>query len=89
MPRNYTKVRILEVLYNNGCDTWWTSGEIAQSCWLSTTNSSELLRRYARQGLVERQRNQAVPKGYWYHLTKAGYQRLVYLQETFVSYGAG
>ena len=82
MPRNYTKVRILEALDN---DAWWTSGEIANSCWLSTTNSSELLRRYYRQGLVARQPNQAVPKGYWYHLTQAGYERMVYLKEMFES----
>ena len=81
MPRNYTKVRILEVLHSNGYGGWMTSKDVAQSLWLSVSNASELLRRYWRQGLLKRQRNYGVPKGYWYCLTEAGYERLIYLAD--------
>ena len=81
MVRNQTKIRILEILYDNSIELWWSSSQIAEAAWLSQTNVSELLRRYARQGLVHRWRNPAVPKGYLYRLSEAGYERLVYLQE--------
>jgi len=58
-----------------------TSQDVAQFLGLTVSNSSELLRRYYRQGLLKRQRNYGVPKGYWYCLTEAGYERLIYLAD--------
>ncbi|PPD57573.1 hypothetical protein [Dehalogenimonas etheniformans] len=81
--RNYRKVQVLEFLYNGGAYSWYVSWEVAIACDLSITNASELLRRYHRQGLLARHRNQAVPKGFWYQITDAGYRRLIYLQGLF------
>ena len=39
---------ILEILYDNSIELWWSSSQIAEAAWLSQTNVSELLRRYAR-----------------------------------------
>lgn len=48
-------------------------------CDLSLTNTSELMRRYRNQGLLNRERNPDVPIGYLYHITDAGLERLRYL----------
>ena len=73
---NETKVEILRCLYD---EAWWTTPEVAQECGLSLTNTSELLRRYRSQGLVHRQRNYDVPRGYLYRITLVGLERLEYL----------
>lgn len=73
---NETKIDILNCLANG---QWWTSSEVAQSCDLSLTNSSELLRRYRSQSLVNRERNHHVPRGYLYRITNIGLERLEYL----------
>ncbi len=58
---------------------WWTTPAVAQACNIGLTNASELLRRYRSQGLVIRERNADVPKGYWYRITRVGLERLCYL----------
>ena len=73
---NNTKIDILECLSDA---QWWTTPEVA--CWsgLSLTNTSELLRRYRSQSLVNRERNYNVPRGYRYRITSVGLDRLQYL----------
>jgi DNA-binding MarR family transcriptional regulator len=72
-----TKIEILKCLSDGD---WWTTSEVAQQCGLSLTNASELLRRYRSQGLVIRERNYEVPRGYLYRITRVGVERLDYLQ---------
>jgi len=73
---NDTKVEILRCLSD---EDWWTTPEVARECSLSLTNVSELLRRYRSQGLVNRERNHDVPRGYRYRITSVGLERLHYL----------
>ena len=73
---NETKVAILNCLND---DRWWTSKKISVELGLSLSNTSELLGRYRRQGLVYRRRRDDVPRGYWYMLTYVGSERLKYL----------
>ena len=73
---NNTKIDILRFLSDGD---WWTTPEVAQACGLSLTNSSELLRRYRSQSLVNRERNYDVPRGYLYRITHVGQERLEYL----------
>jgi len=73
---NTTKVDILECLSDGH---WRTTPEVAQECGLSLTNTSELLRRYRSQSLVNRERNHDVPRGYRYRITNIGLERLQYL----------
>jgi DNA-binding MarR family transcriptional regulator len=73
---NTTKIEILRCLSDGD---WWTTPEVAQECGLSLTNTSELLRRYRSQSLVNRQRNYDVPRGYLYRITNIGIERLEYL----------
>ena len=73
---NTTKIEILRCLSDGD---WWTTPEVAQGCGLSLTNTSELLRRYRSQSLVNRQRNYDVPRGYLYRITDIGIERLEYL----------
>ena len=74
---NETKIEILRCL--SGGD-WWTTPEVAQTCGLSLTNTSELLRRYRSQSLVIRKRIYRVPRGYLYQVTDVGLERLNYLK---------
>lgn len=78
---NDTKVEILRCLSDGD---WWTTPKVAQVCGLSLTNSSELLRRYRSQSLVNRERNYAVPRGYKYRITSVGLDRLSYLRSDVV-----
>ena len=71
-----TKIIILQCLSNGG---WWPTSNVALACGLSLTNASELLRRYRRQALVTRQPDPTVPRGYLYHITDIGFERLEYL----------
>ena len=73
---NSTKIDILRCLSDGD---WWTTPEVAHECDLSLTNTSELLRRYRSQGLVLRERNFKVPRGYLYQVTDVGLERLQYL----------
>ena len=73
---NSTKIDILRCLSDGD---WWTTPEVAQECGLSLTNTSELLRRYRSQSLVNRERNPDVPRGYLYRITSVGLERLQYL----------
>jgi len=73
---NGTKIEILNCLND---DEWWTSKEVSVELGLSLTNTSELLGRYRRQGLVYRRRRDDVPRGYWYMLTYLGFARLKFL----------
>ncbi len=73
---NSTKLDILKCLSDGD---WWTTPAVAQECGLSLTNTSELLRRYRSQSLVNRQRNYDVPRGYLYRITDVGLERLEYL----------
>jgi len=73
---NSTKIDILRCLSDGD---WWTTPEIAEECGLNLTNASELLRRYRSQGLVNRERNFDVPRGYLYRVTNVGLERLQYL----------
>lgn len=73
---NTTKIDILNCLSDG---KWWTTPQVAQECGLGLTNASELLRRYRSQGLVNRERNYDVPKGYFYRITSVGLERLQYL----------
>ena len=82
MGRNDTKLRVLRAFSSGSWGPWLTTAEVVVLCDLSLTNASTLLRRYARQGLLTRQRNPAVAKGYFYFLTDAGQARLAYLTET-------
>jgi DNA-binding MarR family transcriptional regulator len=66
---NSTKIEILQCLSDG---KWWTTHQVAQVCGLTLTNTSELLRRYRSQGLVNRERNPDVPRGYFYHITDLG-----------------
>jgi len=74
---NSTKIEILECLSDG---QWWTTPEVADVCGLSLTNTSELLRRYRSQSLVNRERNYDVPRGYYYRITDVGLDRLQYLR---------
>lgn len=76
MSINGTKIEILKCLFN---EDWWTTPQVAEVCGLTLTNASELLRRYRSQGLVIRERNCAVPRGYLYQITGVGLERLDYL----------
>jgi DNA-binding MarR family transcriptional regulator len=73
---NGTKIDILRCLSDGD---WWTTPEVAHECDLSLTNTSELLRRYRSQSLVNRERNFDVPRGYFYRITDVGLERLEYL----------
>jgi DNA-binding MarR family transcriptional regulator len=72
---NETKQKILECLSDGN---WRTSSDVAQWCGLQLTNASELLRRYRWQGLVTRERNYHVPRGFLYKITTIGVERLKY-----------
>jgi len=72
---NETKTAILTCLSGG---EWWTTTQVAQWCGLKLTNVSELLRRYRGQGLVNRERNPHVPRGYLYRVTAVGLERLQY-----------
>ena len=79
MPRqntNSTKISILGCLSDGH---WWTTREVAETCKLSLSNASELMRRYRNQGLVNRVRNRDVPRGYLYCINDVGLERLEYL----------
>lgn len=76
MTYNATKIKILSRLSDG---QWWSTRNVALDCFLSLTNTSELLRRYRNQSLVVRQRNYSVPRGYLYHITYTGIERLDYL----------
>ena len=78
---NSTKIDILKCLSDG---QWRTTPEVAQECGLSLTNVSELLRRYRSQGLVNRDRNPDVPRGYLYRITHTGVERLQYLDSDVV-----
>ena len=78
---NNTKIDILTCLSNGD---WWTTPEVAHECELSLTNTSELLRRYRSQSLVNRERNYDVPRGYLYRITRVGQERLQYLSSNEV-----
>ena len=73
---NSTKIDILRCLSDGD---WRTTPEVAHECDLSLTNTSELLRRYRSQSLVNRERNYDVPRGYLYRITHVGLERLKYL----------
>lgn len=73
---NNTKIEILRCLSDGD---WWTTPEVAQECGLSLTNTSELLRRYRSQNLVNREHRYDVPRGYLYRITHVGLERLQYL----------
>ena len=77
MNVNGTKIEILKCLSDGD---WWTTPEVAQECDLSLTNTSELLRRYRSQSLVNRERRYDVPRGYLYRITSVGLERLQYLR---------
>ncbi len=66
---NGSKIEILKCLANGD---WWTTPQVAQECGLSLTNTSELLRRYRNQNLVNRRRNYDVSRGYLYRITSVG-----------------
>ena len=76
MSINGTKIEILKCLSNGD---WWTTPDVAEVCGLTLTNTSELLRRYRSQSLVNRERNYDVPRGYKYRITSVGLERLEYL----------
>ena len=76
---NETKTAILTCLSSG---KWRTTPQVAQRCGLSLTNVSELLRRYRGQGLVTRERNYNVSRGYLYRITVVGHERLKYLTAT-------
>lgn len=77
MPeRNSTKTKILQCLFDG---EWRTTPHVCEECGVSLTNGSELLRRYHGQGLVRRERNPSVPKGFLYRITDVGLERLNYL----------
>jgi len=78
---NDTKVEILGCLSDGD---WWTTPAVAEVCGLSLTNTSELLRRYRSQSLVNRERNYDVPRGYLYKITDIGLARLQYLTSDVV-----
>lgn len=78
---NNTKIEILQCLSDG---QWWTTPQVAEECGLSLTNASELLRRYRSQGLVSRERNYDVPRGYLYQITNGGLERLQYLSSDAV-----
>ena len=73
---NESKIEILRCLSD---EDWWTTPQVAQECGLSLTNTSELLRRYRNQSLVNRERRYDVPRGYLYRITHVGLERLQYL----------
>lgn len=79
---NSTKIEILKCLSDG---QWWSTPQVAQQCNLGLTNTSELLRRYRTQGLVTRERNPEVPRGYLYALTDVGLERLQYLSSGVVA----
>ena len=76
MTYNATKIEILSRLSDGQL---WSTRNVALDCFLSLTNTSELLRRYRNQSLVVRQRNYSVPRGYLYHITYTVIERLDYL----------
>ena len=78
---NETKTAILTCLSNGA---WRTTTQVAHSCELKLTNASELLRRYRGQGLVTRERNYNVPRGYLYRITTVGLERLQYLNGSVI-----
>ncbi len=73
---NSSKIELLRCLSDG---QWWTTPAVAFMCGLSLTNTSELLRRYRIQRLVVRERNPAVPRGYYYRITYIGMERLEFL----------
>ncbi|MFC1875420.1 hypothetical protein ACFLY3_04675 [Chloroflexota bacterium] len=81
---NETKTAILTCLSGG---EWWTTPQVAQWCGLKLTNVSELLRRYRGQGLVNRNRNPSVPRGYLYRITDVGLKRMRYLMFVETSTG--
>lgn len=78
---NDTKIDILKCLSDR---QWRTTPEVAEECGLGLTNTSELLRRYRSQSLVNRERNYDVPRGYLYRITDVGIARLEYLNSDMV-----
>jgi len=78
---NTTKIDVLRCLSDG---QWWTTPQVAQECGLGLTNTSELLRRYRSQSLVNRERNYDVPRGYLYRITDIGLERLQYLNSDIV-----
>ena len=75
LQRNKAKIKILRCLFGG---EWWATPQVCEWCRLSLTNDSELLRRYHDQGLVNRERNPSVPKGFLYRITDVGQERLNY-----------
>ena len=82
---NSRKIEILQCLSDGH---WWTTPQVAHECGLYLTNASELLRRYHGQGLVNRERNPSVPKGFFYHITDVGLERLNYLTSDITPTGS-
>ncbi len=78
---NATKIDILKCLSDG---QWWTTPQVANDCGLGLTNTSELLRRYRSQSLVNRERNYDIPRGYLYRITDVGLARLEYLTSDIV-----
>ena len=78
---NSTKIKILTCLSDG---QWYTTPYIAFVCGLSLTNTSELLRRYRSQGLVVRERNPDVSRGYLYRITYVGLERLDFLTQYII-----
>ncbi len=72
---NQSKISILKCLSGGG---WLTTTQVSRRCGLKLTNVSELLRRYRGLGLVNRERNYRVPRGYLYKITSVGIERLRY-----------
>ena len=73
---NSRKIQIIQCLSDG---QWWITPQVCEECGLSLTNVAELLRRYHVQGLVNRERNPSVPKGFFYRITDVGLERLNYL----------
>lgn len=82
--QNRTKIAILRCLSDG---QWRTTPQVAQACGTSLTNASELLRRYRSQGLLNRERNPEVPRGYLYSVTDLGLARLHYLCPDIITTG--
>jgi len=78
---NGTKIKILTCLSDG---QWWPTSDVAFVCGLGLTNASELLRRYRSQSLVVRERNPKIPRGYFYHITLVGLERLDFLTKHII-----
>ena len=82
---NQSKIAILKCLSGG---KWLTTTQVSQGCGLKLTNVSELLRRYRGLGLVNRERNYRVPRGYLYRITSIGIERLRYFNFGVAATGA-